>query len=331
MIGIKKSNIAIELNQKLMKLYLLKTSFDLRIKVYSTLLVMIALLTTSCTEQSSDDGTGQDSAQQKQSGDLRLPNLPDDKPEKTDKKPKRADLGSPKNKKLSTSKNKATASGSIPDFTSYSAGPERKEQFVSFMAPIIKKENAEIKKTRQKIQQLYAAHMLGKTIPQEKIQWLEDLAKKYRVKKMDFPSEEAFRALLIHVDIIPVELALAQAANESAWGTSYFAQKGNNIFGKWCFRRGCGLVPRRRSEGSNHEVKVYSSVAGSVKDYLHHLNSHPAYRQLRVLRYEQREKGQKPEGSYIALGLKKYSAIGMDYVNILRSMIKNNQELMKKT
>lgn len=310
----------------LINLQLPGSSCNLRNKIKITLPLMMIFLIASCNEQSSDETPNQSTGKQAEDGKVHLPDLPDDVSKKTDKMPKRANLTPPK--KVELKKGERRASGSMPDFSSYSAGPERKERFVKFMAPIIKKENEKIKETRKKIQQLYLAYQLGQTIPEKKIQWLEELAKKYRVKGKTFPSEEAFRALLMHVDIIPLDLALAQAANESAWGTSYFAQKGNNLFGKWCFQEGCGIVPRRRSGGSNHEVKVYSSVAGSVEDYLHHLNSHPVYRQLRVLRYEQRQKGEEPDGSYIALGLQKYSAIGMDYVNILRSMIKKNREIM---
>jgi len=78
---------------------------------------------------------------------------------------------------------------------------------------------------------LCLAHQLGQTIPAKKIQLLEELTKKYRVKDKTFPSEEAFRALLMHDDIIPLDLALAQAANESAWGTSYFAQQEITFWG----------------------------------------------------------------------------------------------------
>ena len=38
---------------------------------------------------------------------------------------------------------------------------------------------------------------------------------------------------MFRMDMIPVSIALAQAAKESGWGTSRFALEGNAIFGQW--------------------------------------------------------------------------------------------------
>lgn len=292
-------------------------------------LVVTSFMLVSCTKMDNNtNAQEQQDSDKQEEGVPYLPDLPDSVPEKTDKKPKRAKLPPVKDSTPKSRADHKASMGALPNFSSIDNSTERKREFISFMAPLIKQENDSLRSLRMKIKQLYVSYQLGHNIPSNKIEWLANLAKEYRVKETNFPSEESFRALLLHVDIIPVELALAQAANESAWGTSFFARKGNNIFGKWCFSKGCGIVPRSRAEGSHHEVKAYSSVSASVEDYLHHLNSHPAYKQLRVLRYEQRKQGQQPEGYHIALGLQKYSAIGMKYVNILRSIMNKNQELM---
>ena len=136
---------------------------------------------------------------------------------------------------------------------------------------------------------------------------------KYRVKEC---SQEN---LLKKVNIIPPSLALAQAANESAWGTSRFAQKANNLFGEWCFSEGCGLVPLSRPDGETYEVEKFDELKGSVASYIHNLNSHPAYKKLRDIRDNVGVDGYK-----MAEGLEAYSARGEKYVEELQSMIEYN-------
>jgi len=86
------------------------------------------------------------------------------------------------------------------------------------------------------------------------------------------------------VDTIPPSLALAQAANESAWGTSRFARQAHNYYGQWCFEKGCGIVPDRRDANKSHEVAAFDSPRESVARYLHNLNSNSAYKSLRDIR-----------------------------------------------
>jgi Bax protein len=127
------------------------------------------------------------------------------------------------------------------------------------------------------------------------------------------------------VDTIPASLVLAQAANESAWGTSRFARQGKNVFGIWCFRDGCGKVPNARAPGKRHEVASFDSVQDGVSYYLLLLNTHPAYAQLRSLRDEKRRVDEKPTGATLAEGLLRYSERGGAYVRELQAMIRVNQ------
>jgi Bax protein len=125
--------------------------------------------------------------------------------------------------------------------------------------------------------------------------------------------------------VVPPSLALSQAANESAWGTSRFARSGHNYFGQWCFTTGCGVVPRHRTAGKQHEVAVFASPAAAVASYLHNLNSHPAYQRLREIRLQQRQQHQVVSGLALAAGLEKYSERGEDYIRELRAMIRHNR------
>lgn len=199
-----------------------------------------------------------------------------------------------------------------PDFKAIPAGRERKAAFFAYLTPFIEAENQKIASLRSKIAK-------GNMKPAE----LEQLAKRYRIKTTDTKAIE--QQLLKKADVIPPSLVLTQAAIESAWGTSRFAVKGNNYFGQWCFKKGCGLVPNQRIEGKNHEVRVFKSPQDSVSAYVLNLNSHPAYKELRQARAQLAQQGAAPSGCYLATGLESYSEKGMAYVNTLKKMIRSNR------
>jgi Bax protein len=132
--------------------------------------------------------------------------------------------------------------------------------------------------------------------------------------------EELYR----RVDVIPPGLALAQAANESGWGTSRFCREGNNLFGEWTFRAKEGIVPLRRRDGAEHYVRRFGSVRESVRSYFNNLNRNRAYKSLRRLRAEQRRLGREPDALTLADGLRRYSERGSAYVADIRSLIRSN-------
>ncbi|MDA8165619.1 MAG: glucosaminidase domain-containing protein [Desulfobacteraceae bacterium] len=142
------------------------------------------------------------------------------------------------------------------------------------------------------------------------IEFLEFLAAKYRSR---IASD-----LLARVDTFPVSLIMAQAAMESSWGSSRFAEQCNNIFGMWTFGDQ-GLVPTDRKDGADHKVAVYDTILGSVRAYLLTLNRLPAYRDLRHLRRETHDPLR------LAEGLNLYSQRGDGYVAELKQIIQFNQ------
>ena len=150
------------------------------------------------------------------------------------------------------------------------------------------------------------------------------LAKQYRIK-LKVTDQGFFSRLLSRVDSLPESLVLAQAANESAWGTSRFARQGNNLFGQWCFKPGCGLVPQARDDEAFHEVAKFSSVQGSINAYFANLNSHPAYEPVREIRGCLRQQQARVTGVALAEGLEQYSSRGYAYIDELQAMIRFNQ------
>ncbi|OUX34142.1 MAG: hypothetical protein CBE20_02230, partial [Gammaproteobacteria bacterium TMED260] len=155
--------------------------------------------------------------------------------------------------------------------------------------------------------------------------WILQLAEHYDLDTSALSDREIANELYLRVDKVPVSLALAQAANESAWGTSRFARQGNNIFGQWCYEKGCGLVPRRRPSGATHEVKKFDSIQESVNAYINNINTHPSYGYLRELRARMRDQNRPLDSLGLAVGLGSYSQRGDNYVDEVQNLIMQNQ------
>lgn len=198
---------------------------------------------------------------------------------------------------------------------------ERQQAFLEQLAPIVERENARLTRLRGEVRQMLLAAGRG-DLPDDAASRLRQLAGKYRVKGKVMSDAAARQDLLERIDTIPPELALAQAANESAWGTSRFAREGNNLFGIWTYDKDKGIVPRNRPQGATHLVRRFDSFEESVRYYLYTLNSHPAYQDLREARAAARERGGVPSGEVLAGGLTRYSAKGELYVKLIRDLIK---------
>jgi len=215
----------------------------------------------------------------------------------------------------------------IPDFSQYEITTEKKKAFFSYLKPAIETQNNHILVQREFIHGLRAKHISGEMISDKQMQELNWLADEYRVG-LDEELDSVFDKLLTRVDIIPVELVLVQTANESAWGTSRFARKGYNFFGLWCFKEGCGFVPKRRTDGSVHEVAKFNNLSRAMYTYMRNLNRHDAYREMRAIRKQLRNKMEPISAIALTEGLTKYSERGDEYIVELKQMIRVNKDLM---
>ena len=212
----------------------------------------------------------------------------------------------------------------VPDFSKYEAGAERKQVFLNYFLPLIEDRNNALLDTRRQV--LYWNQ------DRENLSWwnrlrIESLAEEYRINEFEFENDEHWATLLRRVDAVPASLALAQAANESGWGTSRFGREGYNYYGQWCYQPGCGIVPGGRDTGKDHEVAVFDSPEESVERYIHNLNSNKAYRSLREIRASLRDADKPITGIELAAGLGSYSQRGNDYIKDLRSLIRRNDLL----
>ena len=209
-----------------------------------------------------------------------------------------------------------------PDFSSFTNVTEKKQAFFDYLLPSVRQANERVLKDRERVlawQQSYETR--GNLSGREQMQ-MDSLAAKYEIDT-ELSTEEKLDLLALRVDMIPASLALAQAAKESGWGTSRFSRDANNFFGEWCYSEGCGLVPSRRNEGATHEVRSFEDVEDSIAAYIHNLNTHPPYRNLREIRSEMRDTGEIT-GMSLAQGLSRYSERGPVYISEVQSIIRTN-------
>lgn len=217
---------------------------------------------------------------------------------------------------------------SLPDFKSNKSVKLKKRAFFDFLKPYVFYENNLILKQRAYINEKYGLLMTQDSLNTEDIALLNKYVQDYRCINTDLSNPETLKELLVHVDIIPQELVLVQAALESSWGNSYFAKVANNLFGQWCFTPGCGIVPRARKKGDTHEVEKFKTINLSVRSYMLFLNSHPAFDELRKERAINRLHKEKPSALRMADGLMEYSAKGKAYIRDVKSMIRSNKKLI---
>jgi Bax protein len=198
------------------------------------------------------------------------------------------------------------------------------ETFINQILPKIIQVNDRIHKNRQQLQKFYKQYQQKKPLDDAQKQWLSQLAQTYGVSDFNIKTRLDWQLLLQRVDVIPPALVLAQAINESNWGRSRFAEKGNNFFGQWCYQKGCGLVPKRRPPGGHYEVKTFASAKASIIAYMHNLNTNRHYLALRQIRHKLRAKDKPLSAIKLAEGLGHYSSRGSAYIKSLEEIIHHN-------
>ena len=191
---------------------------------------------------------------------------------------------------------------------------KRKELFIQIILPLVIKENNYIRAERKKL-----FNILNKShnTNSEK-KWLEQKFKQYGVVNKDLST------LKVRMDEIPISMAIAQAAKETGWGTSRFAQEGNALFGQWTWT-GEGIKPAGAEVDSTHKVMRFKVLQASVKAYHRNLNTHSSYRDFRRVRAELRDEGKALDSIVLSEYLDKYAQTGKKYIKILQQIIKQNK------
>jgi len=189
----------------------------------------------------------------------------------------------------------------------------KRELFIKIVLPLILDENNKITEDRTKLFKILSKNFntVGERV------WLKRRFKEYKIKDRDLAK------LKMRMDIIPVSIALAQAANESGWGTSRFALEGNALFGQWTWSKK-GISPKNKDPDDNHKILQFQILKASVRAYNNNLNTHNAYKEFREIRARLRQDGKQIIGLDLTKYLKNYAAIGEKYVAIIENIIERN-------
>jgi len=190
---------------------------------------------------------------------------------------------------------------------------KRKEFFIQIVLPLILKENNNIRLDRKRLFNIINKSNNSKL---EK-QWLNKKYKQYGIPSKDLS------ILKIRMDEIPVSLALAQAAKETGWGTSRFAQEGNALFGQWTWS-GEGLKPKDSDKNQGHKVMKFNVLQASVRAYQRNLNTHSTYKEFRKERAKLRDDRKPLDSLVLSKHLDKYAETGEKYVDVLQQIINQN-------
>ncbi|WP_075522307.1 glucosaminidase domain-containing protein [Candidatus Pelagibacter communis] len=190
---------------------------------------------------------------------------------------------------------------------------KRKEFFIQIVLPLILQENNNIRLDRKR---LFSIINKSNNTDLEK-KWLNKKYKQYGIPSKDLS------ILKIRMDEIPVSLALAQAAKETGWGTSRFAQEGNALFGQWTWS-GEGLKPKESDENEGHKVMKFNVLQASVRAYQRNLNTHKTYREFRLARAKLRDADKDLDSIILSKYLDEYAETGEQYVKTLQKIINQN-------
>ena len=193
-------------------------------------------------------------------------------------------------------------------------GDAQKQSFIKLVLPLILAANDELLQRREAVKASVQANDRNK---------LDQWAVLYRIDSENFDDFELAERLLRRVDTIPVALALAQAAVESGWGTSRFAQQGNALFGQWAWTESAGIRPLAASN-ERAVVRSFGSLLESVRAYMHNLNTHHNYRRFRDARYRLKPQTEAVKASRLATYLDSYAEIGQAYVKKLLAVMSSN-------
>jgi len=180
-----------------------------------------------------------------------------------------------------------------------------RETFLKCVGDMVREENSIIEAQRIRLFEIEIARSLVGYIDPEDVLWLSDMMRHYNA------NTEA--ELTRRMDIIPVDMALAQSLLESGWGTSYAARIGNALFGQ-IQSRGTHSVTVPWTPGPDRP-QPFASYRESVTAYFMNLNTHPAYARFRIAR----ETTKDP--ILLMNYMERYSIRGIAYIRQIQGII----------
>ncbi len=201
---------------------------------------------------------------------------------------------------------------------------EQKQQFVKTVLPLIINENQKILSNRNDLIILRSKLTENNSLNSFELNKLRKLSKKYKIEYHNEHKMEIIDKLLLRVEMIPNSIVLAQAAIESGWGSSRFAQEYNALFGEYTYDNTKGVVPLKRKNGDTHLIKAFNSYNNSVASYFNNINSHYAYEDFREIRNIMRERNNFSNINLLVERLSTY-AEDENYIKTIKQVIKINK------
>lgn len=224
-------------------------------------------------------------------------------------------------KKNTISSNTDLALTSVSWKDNYSS---KKINFIQKLLPIIAFENQKILIDRNRLIELKKYIIINKTLKAEDISYLKIISKKYLIDTSNKHKIDLIEELLVSVNIIPNSIVLAQAANESGWGSSRFATEYNALFGEYTYDENQGIIPNEREIGKKHLIRNFSSIDKSVQSYFKNINTHYAYQKFRDLRHQAHINDSNQIIKILTQALDVY-AEDKSYVKTINSIIDTNK------
>ena len=200
------------------------------------------------------------------------------------------------------------------EMKSIESSGKRKSLFIKIILPLVLEENNRIIIDRKKLFSILNKNKNSK----DETKWLNQKFKQYGVVNKDLAT------LKVRMDIIPVSLAIAQAAKETGWGTSRFAIEGNALFGQWTWS-GEGIKPAGADTDATYKVMKFNVLKASVRAYQRNLNTHSSYKKFRFVRAQLRDDNKKLDSLKLAEYLDNYAQTGTEYTKVLKQIIQQNQ------
>jgi Bax protein len=181
---------------------------------------------------------------------------------------------------------------------------KKKHDFYKKIIPAVEKVHTQLQQEYEKT----IKELETNTNPQH----IESLKAKYKV--------QSDRELLMAMKPHPKSITIAQAAMESAWGTSRFFKEANNVFGMWSINKNEPRIAAGEQRNGKRTIylKKFSTIEDSIRAYYLTLSRAKTYKKFREINYE------TDNPFLIIQGLAKYSERGQEYVKELAQMIRFN-------
>ncbi|MDY0212935.1 MAG: glucosaminidase domain-containing protein [Desulfuromonadaceae bacterium] len=180
----------------------------------------------------------------------------------------------------------------------------KKQRFLTTLVPVVSRVHTDLMQRYLQVQNWLELGRKQETIAK--------LKSEYKVRT----DPELLQALKPH----PPSVALAQAAMESAWGTSRFFVEANNVFGVWSYNSNEARIAAEQQRGDKTIwIRKYDSLEASVRDYYRLLGRSAAYKEFRQLRMRSADPHE------LVKKLHRYSEKSHEYSKELSSVIRYNE------